>query len=87
MILVEHLALRWKVTHTPRRRIVLKVALRFARGYGQYDSLRETFDILLDQAFSERLGKSMNEAWEGKTMTSDEVRRRLRIGRFTPLSK
>ena len=77
--MVEHLALRWKMTHTPRRRLGLKVALRFRRGYGQYDSIGETSEILLDQAFSERRAKSMDEAREGKTRTSEEVRRRLRI--------
>jgi len=46
-------------------------------GYDQYESLVETLDILSDQAFSQRLTVSIEQAREGKTKTSAEVRKRL----------
>jgi prevent-host-death family protein len=48
-----------------------------AMGYDQYESLVETLDILSDQAFSQRLSKSLQQVKAGKTKTSADVRKRL----------
>ena len=46
-------------------------------GFDHYESLVETLDILSDQAFAQRLTKSIQQAKEGKTKSAAEVRRRL----------
>ena len=46
-------------------------------GFDHYESLVETLDILSDQAFAQRLTKSIQQAKEGKTKRSAEVRQRL----------
>ena len=53
--------------------------VRVAMGYDQYESLVETLDILSDQAFSQRLSQSIQQAKTGKTKTSADVRKRLGI--------
>lgn len=48
-------------------------------GYDHYESMVETLDILSDQAFSQRLAKSIQQAKDGKTRPSADVRKRLGI--------
>lgn len=46
-------------------------------GYEHYESMVETLDILSDQAFSQRLAKSIQESKDGKTSSLKDVRKRL----------
>lgn len=45
----------------------------------QFEGLMETLEILSDQAFSQRLTKSIQQAKEGKTKSLADVRKRLGI--------